>query len=366
MKKITFLLILNSAPARQRLLALALAGGFCILNSSAQSYNGPESVVHDNANNRYFISNNGANQILARDASGALSIFSSNISSGPHGLEIVGNTLFACDGAYMKGFDLATAALVMNLNTGATFLNGICTDGVNYIFATDFTAKKIFKIDIAAQSYTVFATGLAKSPNGIIYDGANNRIVWVTWGTNAPIMQALLSDSSVSQVTATTLGNCDGIVRDGAGNYFVSAWNTQSIYRFDNTFAAAPVQVITGLSSPADIYYNLSDDSLACPNAGNNTVTFHYMGSTTGVGEMNEEKVSVFPNPVTSQLSISNNQSSIKQIEIFNIVGEKIYSQQQTTNSKFQTINVSALSPGVYFVRVKTNGGISSAKFIKE
>jgi hypothetical protein len=234
-----------------------------------QSYNGPESVVYDSANNRYFISNNGANQVLARGASGTLSIFTSNIASGPHGLEIVGNTLYACDGAYMKGFDLTTAAVVMNLNIGATFLNGICTDGTNYLYATDFTAKKIFKIDIASQTYTTFVTGLVKSPNGIIYDGANNRIVWVTWGSNAPIMQALLSDSSVSQVSATALGNCDGIVRDGSGNYYVSAWNTQSIYRFDNLFSAAPVAVVTGLSSPADIYYNLTDDSLVSPNAGN-------------------------------------------------------------------------------------------------
>src|SRR5204863_326764 len=274
---------------------------FCAAVSvTAQTYNGPESVVYDSANNRYFISHNGANQILARDSVGTLTIFTSNISSGPHGLEIVGNTLYACDGAYMKGFDLTTAALVMNLNVGATFLNGICTDGGIYLYATDFTAKKIFKINTVAQTYTTFVTGLVKSPNGIIYDGTNNRIIWVTWGTSAPIMQALLSDSTVSQVTATTLGSCDGIVRDGSGNYYVSAWNTQSVYKFNSMFSAAPVAVITGLSSPADIYYNLMDDSLVCPNAGNNTVTFYYMGASTGIDDMNngKEKLSIFPNPV--------------------------------------------------------------------
>jgi hypothetical protein len=360
MRKITLLLILSFQ--------------FSIFNSFCQSYSGPESVVYDSANNRYLISNNGANQILARDASGVLSIFTSNISSGPHGLEVVGNTLFACDGAYMKGFDLTTAALVMNLNTGATFLNGICTDGVNYIFATDFTAKKIFKIDIAAQTYTVFATGLAKSPNGIIYDAAGGRIIWVTWGSNAPIMQALLADSSVSQVTATTLGNCDGIVRDGAGNYFVSAWNTQSIYRFDNAFASAPVQVITGLSSPADIYYNLNDDSLVSPNAGNNTVTFHYMGSTTGMDEINAEEISVFPNPAVNELRIKNDELRIGSIEIFSTLGEKrltlpfdfAQGGRPVERSRSVSIDVSSLGTGIYFVRVNSGDRIFTAKFIKE
>jgi len=351
-KKITLFHILNSV--------------FCILHSSAQSYSGPESVVYDSANNRYFISNNTANQILARDASGALTIFTSNIASGPHGLEIVGNTLFACDGASMKGFDLTTAAVVMNLNVGATFLNGICTDGSNYIYTTDFTARKVFKINIAAQTFTTFVTGLVKSPNGIIYDGANNRIVWVTWGTSAPIMQALLTDSSVSQVTATTLGNCDGIVRDGSGNYYVSAWSTQSVYKFDSSFSS-PVSVVTGLSNPADIYYNLADDSLVNPNAGNNTVTFHYMGSATSVEENDGVEFSVYPNPAGNQLSVISYQLSEKtSIEIYDVTGRKRLTLNPSPKGEGLRVDVSSLSPGIYFVKVRTKAGEKVARFIKE
>jgi len=332
----------------------------------AQTYSGPESVVYDSANNRYFISNNGANQILARDASGTLTIFTSAITSGPHGLEIVGNTLFACDGTSMKGFDLTTAAVVMNLNLGATFLNGICTDGSNYIYTTDFTAKKIFKIDIAAQTFTVFVTGLAKSPNGIIYDGTNNRIVWVTWGTSAPIMQALLSDSSVSQVTATTLGNCDGIDRDGSGNYYVSAWNTQSVYRFNNLFSAAPVAVISGLNNPADIYYNLADDSLVSPNAGNNTVTFHYMGASTSVEENVSNEFSLYPNPVFNQLIIDNAQLKINSIEIYDVVGKKCLTLNPPDESGGLRVDISSLAPGIYFVKVKSGNEERTLKFVKD
>ncbi|HLG33685.1 MAG TPA: T9SS type A sorting domain-containing protein [Bacteroidia bacterium] len=351
-KKITLLLILNSA--------------FCILNSFAQTYNAPESVVYDSANSRYFISNNGANQILARDASGTLSVFTSAITTGPNGLEIIGNTLFACDGASMKGFDLTTAAVVMNLNVGATFLNGICTDGTNYLYATDFTAKKIFKIDIAAQTFTVFVTGLVKSPNGIIYDSANNRIVWVTWGTSAPVMQALLSDSSVSQVTATTLGNCDGIVRDGNGNYYVSAWSTQSVYRFDNLFAAAPVAVVTGLSNPADIYYNLADDTLASPNSGNSTVTFHYMGAATVVDEAEAGmELKVFPNPVTNEIRVQSSKFKVERVKIYDVLGQLHNSAFCILNFEL-IVNVSSLSPGIYFLKLKGEGEERIARFVKQ
>ena len=335
------------------------------ITAGAQSYNGPESVVYDSTGHRYFISNNGANQILARDAAGTLTVFTSAISSGPHGLEIVGNTLYACDGAFLKGFDLTTGAAVMNLNTGATFLNGICTDDTNTIYATDFSAKKIFKINIAAQTFSVFVTGLAKSPNGIIYDAANQRIVWVTWGTNAPIMQALLADSTVSQVTATTLGNCDGIVRDGTGNYYVSAWGTQSVYRFDNLFSAAPVAVVTGLSSPADIYYNLADDSLVSPNAGNNTVTFHYMGSATSIEEIGDRMFSMYPNPVFTQLTIDNGKGKIKSVELYDILGKKVFSSEQRSGITAPlTLSLSDLGPGVYLVKVISDSKTATQQII--
>jgi hypothetical protein len=336
---------------------------------TAQSYNAPESVVYDSINNRYLISNNGANQVLARDVNGTLTVFTSNIASGPHGLEIVGNTLYACDGASMKGFDLTTAAVVMNLNVGATFLNGICTDGVNYLYATDFTAKKIFKIDIAAQAYTTFVTGLVKSPNGVIYDGANNRIVWVTWGSNAPIMQALLSDSSVSQVTATTLGNCDGIVRDGAGNYYISAWSTQSVYRFDNLFSTTPVSVITSLSNPADIYYNLADDSLVSPNAGNNTVTFHFMGISTSVEENDESLLTLFPIPATGSFTISFEMMSREQgtwnleLKIFDAIGRSVYQQILTSANQQITHH---FAPGIYLVKVSDGEKMMTKKLVIE
>ncbi len=333
--------------------------------SQAQSYNGPESVVYDAVNKRYFISNNGANQILARDSSGTLTVFTSNISSGPHGLEIVDTVLYACDGSSMKGFGLTSASLVMNLNVGGTFLNGICSDGSNYIYTTDFTAKKIFKINIAAHTFTTFCTGLAKSPNGIIYDAANQRIIWVTWGTNAPIMQALLADSVVTQVAATTLGNCDGIDRDGSGRYYVSAWNTQSIYRFDNLFSTTPVAVVTGLSSPADIYYNLTNDSLVSPNAGNNTVTFHYMGVASSIQENSNAIFSMYPNPASTELRIENGELKINSIDMYDVLGQKYFAPTLFARDK-TSINISELTAGIYFLKITGEKSTYIERFVKE
>ncbi len=241
--------------------------------ANAQSYNGPESIEYDTANNRYLVGNSSNGQIIARDASGNLTIFKSGISPDPYGLEIVGNTIYACCGGRIKGYDLTTAAEVFNVNLSATFLNGITSDGSGYLFTTDFSAKKIYRVNIATQGFNVMASNLVQSPNGIIYDGTNNRLVFVNWGNNAPIKQLMLTDSSVSNIITTTFNNCDGIATDYNGNWFISNWENNSIVQYDDTFLN-PVEVLFGLDQPADIYYNTMTDTLAVPNSGNNTVSF--------------------------------------------------------------------------------------------
>ncbi len=250
---------------------------FMLLSSivlNAQSLSGPESIEYDAANNRYLISNTTTGQILARSASGTLSVFKSGISPAPYGLEILGNRVYACCSGFIKGFNLQTGAQEFNLNLGATFLNGITTDGVGNLFATDFSAKKIYRIKPLSNSYNVMASNLVQSPNGICYDQANNRLVFVNWGSNAPIKSLSLSDSLVSTLTSTNLGNCDGIVWNGLDTWYVTAWTGQKVMKFDADFAAGPILVANALSSPADIDYNEEGDTLAIPNSGNNTLTF--------------------------------------------------------------------------------------------
>jgi len=329
----------------------------CAKLLQSQTYNGPESVVYDPAGKRYFISNNGANQILQRDSSGQLSVFSTAISSGPHGLEIANNTLYACDGGTVKGFSLTNGAQVMNLSTGGTFLNGICYDGGNFLYVSDFSAKRIYKINITTQSSSLYINGLAKSPNGIIFDGNNQRIIWVTWGTNAPIMKASLSDSTATQLVSTSLGNCDGIVRDNNGNYFVSAWSTQSVHRFDSTFSISPVVAVSGLSNPADIYYNTENDSLVSPNSGNNSVTFHYLGTTapTAISQNTLSDLRFYPNPAADFIHIENSTGAVISAEIYDLSGRKLLSFENLSSERPQ-VDISGLEKGLYVIRISGEG----------
>lgn len=273
-------------------------------SSNAQTYSGPESVEFDYANNRWFIANTASHQVLARSSTGVLTVFATLTGSGPYGIEIMGDTLFCCNGSSVKGFSLATGQQVYSITvTGATFLNGMTHDNSGNLIATDFSVKNIYKINPSSNSFFPIATGLSPSPNGIVFDAANNRCVFVNWGTFAAIKAINLATNGISTLTTTAFSNIDGITRDGTGNYYISAWGTNSVYRFDSTFSSAGVSVVTGLSSPADIFYNVADDTLAIPNSGNNTVLFVGFG-TTEIKNHEKAELNVYPNPCTTSCKI--------------------------------------------------------------
>ena len=244
----------------------------------SQAYNSPESIEFDYANNRWFIANNGGNNILTRSSTtGARAVFVSTGFSGggPHGLEIVGDTLYACAGGSLRAYNINTAALVFTtVITGSTFLNGITHDATGNLYITDYSGNKIYRFNTNTRQFNAFVSTGLSSPNGIIYDQPNNRCVFVQW--TGAIKAVLLSDSTVSTLVASSgLSSVDGITKDGAGNYYLASWSPTRITRYNNTFTTPTTAVGTGmgLSNPADIFYNVLTDTLGVPNSGsgNNT-----------------------------------------------------------------------------------------------
>lgn len=103
------------------------------------------------------------------------------------------------------------------------------------------------------------------------------------------------------------------------------------------------------------------DTSFArCPNGTGNfgfqVPTFNAANCPVGINEMEYASMNyaVYPNPAANQFTISNSQFAIEKVEIYDIVGKRIFSQQQTTNDKPQTvsIDVSQLNSGLYLLKL--------------
>ncbi len=254
-------------------IALLLISLFFIQTAFAQTLSSPESVEWDEQNNRWLISNKSANEILARDPSGNLSVFVSSVTT-PHGLVILGSRVYVCAGSgFLKGYDLSNGFNSLSKGLGASFLNGITTDGDSMLYLTDFGGGDIYSYNVNTEVIKVLLS-VGGQPNGIYYAADSNRLIYVSWGANAKIYQINLADTVKTTIVTTPQGNIDGITRDCAGNWYYTAWTANGLYSYPPDFSGTPTTITTALSSAADIDYNWGGDSIGIPNSGNSTLTF--------------------------------------------------------------------------------------------
>jgi len=83
----------------------------------------------------------------------------------------------------------------------------------------------------------------------------------------------------------------------------------------------------------------------------------------TGIKELTAQNsiVNLYPNPTTGELRIASGELQVESVEIFDITGKTIQHFNVAT-----TINVSHLSNGIYFVKIKTDKGELTQKIIKQ
>ncbi|MCQ2284570.1 MAG: T9SS type A sorting domain-containing protein, partial [Bacteroidales bacterium] len=87
----------------------------------------------------------------------------------------------------------------------------------------------------------------------------------------------------------------------------------------------------------------------------------------TGLNEyLSENDVEIYPNPAENTLFINfdNNQYNVSNIQLFDINGRLISSEQVEAN--VNSINVSNLTSGCYFIRLSDGRNAFTTKFIKK
>jgi hypothetical protein len=87
-------------------------------------------------------------------------------------------------------------------------------------------------------------------------------------------------------------------------------------------------------------------------------------GLSTGISTAVFNDVKIYPNPVTTELTIDFGELLISRIDIVDILGRIVMSDISAENRK--PVDVSALQSGIYFVRIVCDKGVVTEKFIKE
>ncbi len=350
------------------LLLVNLFAGFAF----AQTFKG-ESVEYDPTGNRYLTSDNGTS-IVQRESNGTISYFGQGLLAD-YGMEVVGNTLFTISGTKIYGYDLTTATQVAAINiSGASFLNGLASDST-HLWVTDFSGGSVSAVDISNLASPVVSTIVpvyGGTPNGIVHDKANNRLVVVSWGANAKIKAIDLSNNAVSTLTTTTLTNIDGITMDNQGNFYIASWSPDKIVKYNNDFTQSLDISVAGLNNPADICYALAKDTLAIPNTGGNNILFVGFQTTISVDnqDIKTHSLTISPNPISekSMIQIEASMASNATYTISDIKGQILYTSPQMMTkvgkNDFPFPNI-ALAQGFYYCTVRVNDKSVFTKFFK-
>jgi hypothetical protein len=78
----------------------------------------------------------------------------------------------------------------------------------------------------------------------------------------------------------------------------------------------------------------------------------------------NRSKIKLFPNPVSDKLTIINLENTNQKVEIFSIVGNKLFTCTLLNNET--NIDVSSFQNGVYLIKIISETVNDTYKFIKE
>ena len=76
----------------------------------------------------------------------------------------------------------------------------------------------------------------------------------------------------------------------------------------------------------------------------------------TGITEFGDQAMKLYPNPTSGIFEIELNYQGDFKVQVYSIVGVQVYELETTASGYYQqSIDLSALESGVYFVALKTN-----------
>ena len=264
--------------------------------SVIDSFRTPESVLYDEASDRYLVSNiNGAP--TAKDGNGFISIVGPSgrvtelkwIEGGkngvtlnaPKGMGIRGDTLFVADIDEVRMFNRTNGHPVGTIPVrGATFLNDVSVGPDGAVWFTDSGLKPDFSSSGTDAIYHRAAAGgqvhqLAHGadlgrPNGI-YAESTTAVV-VTFGSGE--VYRVDMQGHRTNLAKPPHGQLDGIIRLPGNRFAVSSWEDSSVVSIpmQPDSAAMAMALVHGVESPADIGFDTQRNRILIPSFNGNRI----------------------------------------------------------------------------------------------
>lgn len=152
--------------------------------------------------------------------------------------------------------------------------------------------------------------------------------------------------------TSWTVVHSEEITTDASG--------TIRTYDFEITHAN-----YSGTLDRFQIVFKKDDNSVLSANTNTDAILVHNIVVSTSNTLSNKDfskiDFNIYPNPVEDVLTIDSNEA-IHQVDIYDVLGKQVMTTINNTNQ----IDVSDLEKAIYVVRITSEKGVSSKKFVKQ
>lgn len=246
------------------------------------------------------------------------------------------NRIFSSRLSYNKG---AMVLNMLRLKLGTTnFLQGLR----NYLNDVDLAYNYAVTPDLQSHLEAVSGLNLTEFFNDWVYK-QGYPIYSIQAGNSSPGMATIIVNQTQSHPSVSYFEGQVPVRLLGTGGQ-------QQDYILNNTINGENFQVSVPFNVTG-VIFNPKKDIIS----NNSTAVL------TNQSYELDEKVSVYPNPASTELNIQiPSNVSIEAVVIYNALGQKVF------ESKAPVVDVNSLSDGAYFLKITTSEGLVLKKFIKK
>jgi DNA-binding beta-propeller fold protein YncE len=285
-------------------LKIAICVSFFYVSSSAQStsatlikkisgFSHPESVVFNEKNQEYYVSN------MADRAEGdgfisRLSLKGELIElkwikglKDPKGMLITNGKLYVTNNTELVKINIQNSEIDERIAVeGAISLNDITIDETGNIFISDSGKSAIYLLPTDDNDMMVPENNETKIleyldskrlqyANGLF--AQNNQLYVAAWGENGKgsLLKVDLESREITKISKKGIGNLDGIQPVGKNAFYISDWATGNIYLAGKNGDLQ--EVLTSEKSAGDIFFDVEKNQLVLPMNHQNAVWWYQL-----------------------------------------------------------------------------------------
>jgi large repetitive protein len=334
--------------------------------TTVKRFHNPSGIVSDSSGNIHLLDTSPANVVKKMNSSAeGINALEFGLNS-PYGIAYRSNTnmIFVADTFNNRVSNYnATTGLSGSLWIDGGPLNrpyALAVDN-QYIYIANTENNTILKYTESVFHSTIGNSNDFYLPRGIAVDNLGNLYVADT-GHQA-IKRMTTTGSNITTI-ATGFTFPTGVLVDSSGKIYVADRGNINDGKIVvlNSSGAVLHTITTGLLMPYSITFDSNGDVLIT-DVGDNKIKKLNVASLSVTEFLNENEVTIYPNPTTDSIYIKNQENlQITSIKIFDLNGREILNRNEQINEK---IDVSLQSKGLYMLVIKTEKGIENIKFLK-